>query len=150
MLSTILFLTSGCLNTWFWFKGLDAVNPHQCMTPRGFFLANLSAYGHGRTLFKIFSLAFIIILTPLFGVGLILGARSVQSVENTGDDQENIELEAMTAFDDNGIIRLRDRNWKRQKDRVINRRIETPVKFRTVSFCSELQRGFVYVKKMAT
>lgn len=96
MLSTILYLTSGCLNSWFWFKGLDAVNPHQCMTPRVFFFANLSAYGRSRTLFKIFCLAFIIILTLSFGVGLILGARSAQSEQNAGDEQENIELGAMT------------------------------------------------------
>jgi hypothetical protein len=41
------------LNTWFWFHGLSVQNDAQCQEPRVFFFANLSAYGHISTWFKV-------------------------------------------------------------------------------------------------
>jgi hypothetical protein len=44
----ILLVAASSLNVWFWFKGLDAYHPDQCMAPRVFFFTNLSAYGNTR------------------------------------------------------------------------------------------------------
>src|ERR1700738_2684832 len=41
LLGVVLFIASICLNTWFWFRGLDASHVDQCMDPRCFFFANL-------------------------------------------------------------------------------------------------------------
>lgn len=64
-LAYALFLASGVLNIWFWFKGLDEVNGDQCMEPRVFFFANLNAKGGVRVLFRILALIFVIGLLAL-------------------------------------------------------------------------------------
>jgi len=58
-LGLILWVASGSLNVWFWFKGLDNVHPDQCMEPRVFFFANLNATGGVRVLFRILTLGFL-------------------------------------------------------------------------------------------
>src|SRR5271167_4911927 len=45
---------------------------------------------------KVFSLALIITLTLLFGVGTILVSRAGRSVQNAGDDLQNIAVGATT------------------------------------------------------
>ena len=66
ILVTAVLLVSGSLNIWFWFKGLDIQNEAQCMEPRVFFFANLPARGNIRILFRILSLAFVLLLC--FGI----------------------------------------------------------------------------------
>jgi hypothetical protein len=62
----LLWMGSGCLNIWFWFKGLDNEHVDQCMEPRVFFFANLNARGGVRVLYRIFTLAFVIGILALF------------------------------------------------------------------------------------
>ena len=47
----ILVLISVCLSLWFWINGIYKSNSDQCMEPRAFFFANLSAYGNIRIIF---------------------------------------------------------------------------------------------------
>ena len=66
LLGVVIFIASVCLNTWFWFKGLDASHAGQCMDPRCFLFANFSAYGNIRTFFKTFTLFLLILLMLVF------------------------------------------------------------------------------------
>src|SRR5271170_6830345 len=66
-LGLILWVASGSLNVWFWFKGLDNVHPDQCMEPRVFFFANLNATGGVRVFFRILTLGFLIWFVALYG-----------------------------------------------------------------------------------
>jgi hypothetical protein len=76
-LGSVLSYASVCINIWFWFKGLDAEHPAQCMEPRVFFFANLSAYGDIRTFFKIVNVGYLIvaIVTFIWSCGLGLGTH---------------------------------------------------------------------------
>jgi hypothetical protein len=38
---------------WFWYHGIEFVNPLQCMEPQVFFFTVLGAYGNVRTFFKV-------------------------------------------------------------------------------------------------
>ena len=49
----ILYVVSLSINVWFWYRGVDLDHPEQCIEPKVFFFANLSAYGNVRTFFKI-------------------------------------------------------------------------------------------------
>ena len=70
LLAVLLWHSSGMLNVWFWFKGLDNVHVDQCMDPRVFFFANLDARGGVRVLFRILTLASVIALITLFIIGM--------------------------------------------------------------------------------
>ena len=67
----MVWLASGVLNIWFWFKGLDIAHADQCMDPRVFFFANLDAKGGVRVLFRILTLLFVIGLATVFIMGMM-------------------------------------------------------------------------------
>lgn len=48
-----LYVVSLSINIWFWYRGVDLEHPEQCIEPKVFLFANLSAYGNVRTFFKI-------------------------------------------------------------------------------------------------
>src|SRR5208282_3651518 len=62
----LLWMAACCLNIWFWFKGIDASHPDQCMEPRCFFFANLPATGGIRVVFRILTLLPVIGFIVLF------------------------------------------------------------------------------------
>jgi hypothetical protein len=69
----VLLLSFLCVNLWFWFKEVDVVDPAQCMVPRVFFFANLSAHSGIRVLFRIFCvlatlLTLMLIITSIIGI----------------------------------------------------------------------------------
>ena len=66
ILTLVLMVATLAFNTWFWFQGLDVPNSAQCMEPRVFFFANLSALGNTRTLFKVLSCFFLILFSGIF------------------------------------------------------------------------------------
>lgn len=70
----IVVLSYLCINMWFWFKEVDAVDAQQCMAPRVFFFGNLSAYSGVRILFRLLSVLGAVI-TVLFIIFAIMGIR---------------------------------------------------------------------------
>lgn len=72
MLFIVLYTGLGFLSLWFWFKGLDANDPMQCMEPRVFFFANFPAYGNIRTLFKVITAIFAGFMPSAFLVAISL------------------------------------------------------------------------------
>lgn len=56
----MVWLASGCLNLWFWFAGVYYQHADQCMEPRVFFFANLSAVGGIRFFFTILNVVFVV------------------------------------------------------------------------------------------
>lgn len=66
MLPLCIFLSSLCVNIWFWFKGVNVEHPDQCMEPRVFLFANLPARGNVKILFAIVSVLMIVALLAIF------------------------------------------------------------------------------------
>jgi hypothetical protein len=71
----VLWISSISLNIWFWFKGLDIRNVAQCMEPRVFFFANLSALGGARILFRILCLLSGVLLMAIIVSGVLMPWR---------------------------------------------------------------------------
>jgi hypothetical protein len=61
ILCAAVFMGTSCFAVWFWYKGLDAEHPHQCMDPRVFLFFNCSAVGNIRTVFKVLALALLVL-----------------------------------------------------------------------------------------
>lgn len=93
LLAFVLFLLSLALNSWFWVTGLYTYHPDQCMEPRVFFFANVSAYGGIRYFFRFFSFFLVVGLPVLLTVYIIVvwkraSKRARQDVEMNNDVDE--------------------------------------------------------------
>lgn len=113
----VLWISSVSLNIWFWFKGLDVQNDAQiqCIEPRVFFFANLSATGGIRVVFRIFCLIPAAILMAIIVLGF---ANSRRKTHVARDEEKAARAPALPIKDENPVSR----------QSVVSTSVESPLK----------------------
>lgn len=83
MMYPAVVIATCCFAIWFWFSGLDAVHPSQCMDPRVFLFYNLDAKGRVRIVFKISTILSLIIAIISGGGAILFQSISLSILPST-------------------------------------------------------------------